>query len=360
MWREPETGVFAATRRVFVKLATSGRDHRLTAFLSAQTAARLAGVVGAAANTVAVPVAASALRVLWQQAFLPRLAAGLGLDVLYCPSYTVPLWSRCPRVVTVHDLIAWKRPDLCRLRNLLHLRALVHASVNAARMVMVPSEVVKRDLIEIFRTPEEKIRVMPWGVDLNIQRCDRDSARELVRGWYGIDSPFILFVGVLEPKKNLPSLLQATRRLGVLLVVVGAPGWGERRVRRVITREGPDVVRSLGFVPEERLSALYSAAEVFAFPSLIEGFGLPVVEAMACGTPVVTSDDPALRDTCGGAALHVPAQDVGALAACLRQVLEDPRRRAELAERGLRRAAEFTWERSVDVLLDSLRLAAEG
>ena len=298
-----------------------------------------------------VPARTRGRRVLWQQLDLPRMVRRLRADLLYCPCYTVPIRSRTPSVVTVHDLIAWKRPDLCRWLNVLHFRSLVGASVRRARRITVPTETVKRDLIEILRIREEKIRVVPWGVDLEIRPVERDLARRLVSRWYGIEGPFVLFVGGLEPKKNLSTLLLAMRALDVRLVVAGPSGWGERKTRRLLEAAGRNRCLHLGYVPVDRLGPLYSAADVFAFPSLIEGFGLPAVEAMACGAPVVASDAEALREVCGGAALHAPALDAAAWSEALRALLGDAQLQDRMIRAGRARAAEFTWDRTASLFL---------
>jgi glycosyltransferase involved in cell wall biosynthesis len=356
IWGGRESGVATSTRRLFLALRDTGRLD-LTAWVPERALPLLGD--GAGARLRALPERRRGRRVAWQQLALPRRCADARIDVLYCPCYTVPLRWRGPRVVTVHDLIALKRPDLCRPLNVLHFRMLVAPSVRAATRITTPTEAVRRDLVERLDVPEDKIDVVPWGVDLELASPPREMAAQRVREWYDLDGPFVLFAGGIEPKKNLDALVEATRSLDTTLVVAGPPGWGARETRRGLELLGPGRFRHVGFVDPERLGALYAAATVFAFPSWIEGFGLPVVEAMARGTPVVASDAPALTEVCGGAALHVPPGDPAALAAALRRVLEDTELREDLVRRGRRRAERFTWTRAAGAFMECLRRAAE-
>ena len=359
IWGGQETGVAVASRRLFLQVA-SQRDVRWTAFVPRRATSLVASAARIrSVRTVIQPDRSRGMRVLWQQRSLSKLARRHRVDVLYCPCYTAPLRNAPPVVVTVHDLIAWKRPDLCRPLNVLHFRLLVQASVRVARLVTVPTETVKQDLIERLGVPEEKIYVVPWGASLEFDALDGETARRRVQCHYGIDDPFILFAGSVEPKKNLSTLIEAVRRLDAQLILVGPSGWGERSTRRALQRIGPSRCRHLGFVPASRLVELYSGARVVAVPSLIEGFGIPAVEAMACGAPVVAADDPALREVCGGAAIHVPAEDPAALAEGLRRAAEPGDLREDLIRRGHARAAEFTWRRSGDRFLEVLHRAVD-
>lgn len=359
IWGGQERGVAAATRRLFTRLANITEDSHLTVFVS-RRASSVSFPDAARVERVRAEIDGRAGRIAWQQALLPHLAARHRFDVLYCPSYTVPLWCRVPLVVTVHDLIVWKRPEVCRALNVLHFRLLLGASVRRARRITVPTETVRRDLVEILDVSPEKIDVIPWGIDLEIQPIEKDMARTMIQSWYGIEGPFVLFLGALEPKKNVATLIEAAERTGMPLVVGGAASTADRRAGLLIQALEMKGGRYLGYVPMERLGALYSAAEVFAFPSLIEGFGLPVLEAMACGAPVVASDAPALREVSGEAALHVPAEDPIALSEALTRVLGDTSLRQSLIQRGRARAAQFTWDRSARLFLEALGRACQS
>jgi glycosyltransferase involved in cell wall biosynthesis len=215
---------------------------------------------------------------------------------------------------------------------------------------MCPSRATADELAAVGFDPS-RLRIVPWGV---AARPITAADRRRVAGAYGLPPRFVLFVGTVEPRKNLARLAEAVARLDppLPLVVAGAPGWG--------APASAGSAHFLGFVPASDLPALYASAAVFAYPSLHEGFGLPVVEAMSYGTPVVTSTDAATSEVAAGAAVLVDPADAGAIAAGIRAALADA---PELGRRGLARAAELTWERAaaatVDVYREAVALAAE-
>jgi glycosyltransferase involved in cell wall biosynthesis len=195
------------------------------------------------------------------------------------------------------------------------------------------------------------VMVIPEAANARYRQLDPDAVAPAL-GRYGVEPPYILYVGSLEKRKNLPRLLQAYARLrqdlpGWKLVIVGARKWKSAPIFDTLSRLGLEpYVHFTGFVEEDDLPALYNGADLFCFPSLYEGFGLPVLEAMACGTPVVTSSTSSLPEVAGEAALLVDPYDVEAIAAAMRRVLSDPELAQDLRARGLARAAQFTWERT--------------
>lgn len=282
---------------------------------------------------------------------LPLRAATGGVDLFHATNYVTPRVPGVPVVVTVHDLTLLRHPELGTpaLRRLVERAA---RSVREAARVIADSEATRRDVVELLDAPPDRVRVVPLGCDPRFSPGDAGAARRTVAAELGIAAPFVLHVGTVEPRKNLPALISAfaqarrARRLPQLLVLAGAPGWGVEPVRARIAAEGlAGVVRLTGPVSAAHLLALYRAADLFAFPSLYEGFGLPVVEAMACGTPVVTADVAALPEVAGGAALIVDPRDQAALAEALDRGLNDLEVRARLKAAGPARAAAFTWER---------------
>jgi glycosyltransferase involved in cell wall biosynthesis len=290
-------------------------------------------------------------RILFEEFRLRRHLEGF--DLLHAPGYCAPRQPGVPVVLTVYDTIAIRQPELAKRSNALHYRWRMPRSARAAARVIVPLECVADEVESCLRVDRDKIRVVPLGVDASLSPPHEDEV-EATRVQLGLERPYILFVGNLEPKKNLPALLRAFAQLvdaGVPhdLVLAGTPGWKCRDVLRLPEELGvAERVRMLGYVDGAHLRGLYGAADVFAFPSLVEGFGLPPLEAMACGTPVVTSDIPALRETAGDAAERVAPTDVEGLADALRRVLEDSDLRSHLREAGLRRAAEFTWPNTAE------------
>ncbi len=260
---------------------------------------------------------------VWYPLRLPALARRHRLDVLHCPTFRGPLAPlQCPLVVTVHDLAVLHHPETFNLWTRQYSRQCVPRVVRAARLVIAVSESTKAEVVELLRVPEERVRVVPNGVG---DAFGPDGPAE--------DGDYVLAVGTLEPRKNLQRLAEATRSLGVELRVVGEPGWG-----RVALGGG---VRLLGRVPDERLAALYRGARCLAYPSLHEGFGLPIVEAMACGAPVVTSRGGATEEVAGGAAVLVDPLDPRSIADGIERAAS---RREELRALGLSRARAFSWE----------------
>lgn len=301
------------------------------------------------------PTHVRAVRLAWEQAVFPgRLRAG-GFDLVHAPGYLAPLAARLPVVLTVYDLIALRFPAWCRPANRVNYALLLPPSVRKAAGIVVPSEATRRDLAARFPGAEARTAVIPLGIDAAFApRCD-PAAQARLRARYGLPPRFILFVGDLEPKKNLPRLIDAFRLLRAGggpdhgLVLAGHPSWGDAELRRRIAAAGlgGEVVLT-GFVPAADLPDLYGMADVLAFPSRYEGFGIPPLEAMACGVPVVASSAGALPEVVGDAGLLVDPDDEAALAGALRDALTRPDLRAELAARGRERAARFTWRRAAE------------
>lgn len=263
---------------------------------------------------------------LWYPVALPRRARGL--DVLHCPSFRGPLRSRTPLVVTVHDLAVLRHPDAFNRWTRTYSTVVVPRVVRAAERVIAVSEFTKRELVELLGVAEQKIRVVPNAV-----------AAPFVPEGPRAEGDYVLAVGTLEPRKNLPRLVDATRRAGLELRIVGARGWGDVDV------SAGDDVRFLGFVPDDELARLYRGALCVAYPSLYEGFGIPVLEALACAAPVVTSERSAMAEIAGDAAVLVDPRDVDAIAAGIAEAIA---RRDEFARLGPERARRYTWDASAE------------
>jgi glycosyltransferase involved in cell wall biosynthesis len=257
---------------------------------------------------------------LWYPFALGRRRDG---DVLHCPTYRGPLRSALPLVVTVHDLAVLRHPDAFNRWTRTYSPRVVPRVLAAARRIIAVSEFTRRELVELLRVPDEKIRVVPNGID-----------DEFTPEGPAADGEYVLAVGTLEPRKNLPRLVEAARRSGVELRVVGARGWGGVEV-------GGNGVRWLGEVTDADLARLYRGARCVAYPSLYEGFGIPVLEAMACGAPVVTSRGTAMEEIADGAAVLVDPSDPAELAAGIERAAAE---RETLVPRGLERARAFRWD----------------
>ena len=254
-------------------------------------------------------------------------------------------------VVTVHDAVPWTHPDTLTARGVRWHRAMVARAADRAEAIVVPSLAVADDLAGLFPAAGDKLRVVGHGVTAMEPPPDADRIRRDL----GLVDGYVLSVATLEPRKGLDVLVRAMASgpLGTAhLVVVGAPGWGAVDVGSVAAAAGlsPDRLHVLGSIDDYRLAAVLGGATVLAAPSRAEGFGLPVLEAMAAGVPVVVSDAPALVELVAGAGMVVPRDDVAGLAAALAQVLTDDRAAAELASRGHRRAQDFSWAAAAERL----------
>ena len=274
---------------------------------------------------------------VWYPVVLPRLASSRSLDVLHCPTFRGPLSPpECPLVVTVHDLAVLRHSETFNLWTRRYSRLCVPRVARAARLVIAVSEHTRRELVDLLAVPDEKIRVVPNGV---AETFGPSGAAE--------SGDYVLAVGTLEPRKNLERLAEATGRLGLGLRVVGAKGWGNVDL--------PAAARWLGEVSDEQLARLYRGALCLAYPSLYEGFGLPILEAMASGTPVVTSRGGATEEVAGGAAVLVDPLDPASIAAGIEEAVS---RRGQLAALGLERAAMFSWKETARATAEVYREAA--
>ena len=284
-----------------------------------------------------------------------------GVELFHATDHLLPKLSHARSVFTLHDTAYLRFPRYYLPRNRFYLRVMMPRFLQRADRVIAVSEFTRRDAIRMYRLNPEKIEVIPEGVEARF-KPDPDVTRvSAVRQRYSLPERFILNVGTIQPRKNLPTLLEAfaaarPRHPDVGLVIAGAKGWlYEGFFERLRALGLERVVRVTGHVPDEDLPALFNAAEVFAYPSVFEGFGLPPLEAMASGVPVLCSNSSSLPEVVGDAGLLLPPRDVGAWASGLGRVLEDARLRAELRERGLVRARLFDWDTAAGKTLEVYR-----
>jgi len=305
------------------------------------------------------------VRYVWMQTDAPRMLRDVGADFAVFPNYLAPLGAPCPYINIVHDLALIRTPEFFNTRKRLLVRALLPIVSQSAAAVGTVSEASRRDVVSMLSIPEHRVVMLPGAPHPS---CRPSSAAEItrVRNQYNLRRPYVLSVGTLEPRKNLPMLLQAFDRLlerkgtasaELDLVTIGGRGWRDSHLRAELERRLPNGrVHAIGYVPEADLVALYGGAEVLAYPSHFEGFGLPALEAMACGTPVVASDISALREVSAGAATLVPPGDEEALAASIAALVEDRQLHAAARERGLQRASAFGWTKTASALWEHARM----
>ena len=291
------------------------------------------------------------------------------VDLLHV-QYTAPPLAPCPVVATVHDLSFEHIPETFKLRSRVQLRVTVRATVRRAAHVIAPSEFTRRDLIETYKLDPARVTAIPLAVSPRLRRVEDAEGVARVRGRYGIAAEYVLAVGSIQPRKNLARLLRAYSALRRArgrsnlpqLVLVGKKAWLYGETLRAVEAEGlAGSVVLTGYVPEADLPALYSGALCFAYPSFYEGFGLPPLEAMSCGAPVLTGSLTSLPEVVGDAALTVDPFDVEALADALGRLIDDDALRASLRERGLQRARDFDWRDTARMtLLTYGRVAGEA
>jgi len=300
-------------------------------------------------------------------------------DVLFVPSHVLPLIHPRRCVVTVHDLGYHYHPEAHTLFQNLYLRWSTRYNARSATKVLADSDATRRDLMRYYRIPEERIVVVYPGRDEALTPVSNPQALHSVHSRYGLSKHYFLYVGTLQPRKNLVRLVEAFAALTVAiraaskqgeeggepvepqLVLAGAKGWLYAEIfDRARSLGLGDHVVFTGYVPDADLPALLSGALAFVFPSLYEGFGLPVLEAMACGTPVICSNASSLPEVGGDAALLVDPLDVDAWANAMQQILWDPGLRAALVERGMEQVQRVSWERGASEVLRVLEGVGRG
>lgn len=299
---------------------------------------------------IIVPVEHPALRIGWEVAALPVATRRDRLDVFHGTVNAVPAGIRAATAVTVHDLAFMKYPDQVTNKRYVYLKRMIVGSVNRADLVLTPSVATKNDIVDVFGTAPEKIVVTPLGVDARFRPVSAESIAT-VRRDFALERPYVLAVGTLEPRKNLPMLVRAFAALRTEiphdLVLAGPGGWLMDDIEQTIAESGiQGRVRRIGFADEGALVALYSGADLVAVPSIYEGFGLAVIEAMATGAPVLTSNVSSLPEVAGDAAVLVDPTNLESVVEGLRLGLGSNELRHRLRRAGPARAAGFTWERT--------------
>jgi glycosyltransferase involved in cell wall biosynthesis len=295
---------------------------------------------------------------------LPRAAARASVDLIHAPAYTAPFWAGVPVVLTIHDVSYERHPEWYPYRRDWMRRAFYRRSARAAARILTVSSFSASEICAAYAIAPDRVTVAPLGVDPAFGPADPAVSCELPAG---VTTPFLLHVGDMHERRNLAmlvdALFEARRHFGALpamsLVLVGSDrGVGDALCRIARAMGTPEAVVLLGGVSEDRLRTLYQCATALVYPSMYEGFGLPLIEAMASGTPVIASSAASIPEVVGDAALMLDPTDAASWADAIVRVVNDEGLRGRMREAGLRRASQFTWRRTAQLTLDVYRRAA--
>jgi glycosyltransferase involved in cell wall biosynthesis len=302
-----------------------------------------------------VPTSRPVARIAWEQTAGLSIARRYGLDLVHAPVNVAPALSGAPRVVTVHDLAFHLYPQQYPGAKQRYLRAMTRLSVRRAARVIAVSEATRRDVIRLYGADPQRVVTVPNGVGAEFRPMP-DAQTATFRRARQLPERFVLFLGTLQPRKNLETLLRAYARIaaetGWALVVAGAEGWGMTPIYALARELGvAESVRFVGYVAPDELPFWYNAAGMLVYPSFYEGFGLPALEAMACGTPVIAADNSALPEVVGDAGLLVGARDVDGFAHAITTLARDAPFRERLSQRGQLRAAGYGWRKTAELTL---------
>ena len=354
-------GVSRYTRSLVRGLLVRG-GHDYTLFVNDTVASDpFPGVPPTRTIRTALPTSRTPVRVLYEQTLLPLHSLRSRFQLTHSFLNVSPLFSAGAQVVTIHDLSYLTAPEAHPLRRRIYLGLFSRLSALRAGAVLADSQSTKRDLVRRFGVSPDKVWVVYPGVDPDMAPASEREIEQF-RARNGLPARFVLYLGTLEPRKNVDKLVRAfatLKRRGAYdggLVLAGGRGWGSEAIDAAIEEEGVgSEVRLAGYVSREDQALWYNAAQVFVYPSAYEGFGLPVLEAMACGVPVITSSVSSMPEVVGDAAVTVPPGSVDAIAEALDALVNSVSRREELRERGLARSSRFSWEIAADKCLQAYR-----
>jgi glycosyltransferase involved in cell wall biosynthesis len=347
----PKTGVGHYTAQLAHALAAIAPEHEFRlVYPSSFPAASFHFDSSPPRNLGSVRVPVGPIRKHWWSIGLPRYIARERIQLFHGTNYDVPLWRGSRTVLTIHDLSLLLHPETHERRSVARAKRRLPVMARAADAIVVPTEAIKQEVCEHLPAGEQKVFVVPEAAREFFQPIDFAETKA-TRQRLGIGDEFILTVGTVEPRKNIPALVTAFERLllrdlkrQLQLVIAGGKGWlsGPSFAAIGSSRVAGQIVLT-GYLQDEALRDLYSSCRVFVYPSLYEGFGLPPIEAMACGAPVIVSDIPALIESTGGAARIAAARDPDELAQAMSEVVNDDDERAALIKAGRQRAAELSW-----------------
>ena len=348
----PKTGVGHYTAQLAHALAEIAPEHEFRLVYPSSFPA-IDSDSSAFPNFHSVRVPVGPIRKHWWSVGLPAYIRRERIQVFHGTNYDVPLWRRCRTVLTIHDLSLLLHPETHERRSVARAKRRLPLMARTADAIVVPTEAIKREVCERLRVAEEKVFSVPEAAREFFRPVPIGDTRA-TRERLGIGDEFILTVGTIEPRKNIPTLVDAFERLRLLesnrqlqLVIAGGEGWlSGSSFEAIRSSTAADRIVLTGYLEDEALRDLYSSCRVFVYPSLYEGFGLPPLEAMACGAPGIVSDIAALLESTGGAARTADARNPDDLAHAISDLLNDDAKRAALIEAGRKRVTELSWKKT--------------
>jgi glycosyltransferase involved in cell wall biosynthesis len=338
------------------RLPSARHQHRYTVFLGDREAAQ--SLRDLETRVTSLPTARPAARIFWEQVLQPMQLVREGVDLLHSLAFVQPIFLTCPGVVTIYDLSFILFPERLHPLRRLYLRWGTRRSAREARRIIAISHSTKQDIVRLLGVAETKVDVVSCGVDEDFQPIEDPQLLDDFRLKRRLPQRIILFVGTIEPRKNLVTLLKAYALLGQKsqlppLVIGGPKGWHHQEVFAAV--EELDLRESVmfpGYISRQELPLWYNAADCLVYPSLYEGFGLPPLEAMACGTPVITSNASSLLEVVGDAGMLVSPSSVEEIANAMHRVLTDDDLRTQMSEKGLSRSRDFSWRRAAELTVE--------
>ncbi len=309
---------------------------------------------------IEVNITSRLARLTWEQTILPTMINRYKIDVFHSPHYTVPFRAKVKKVVTFHDMTFFSHPEYHLKLKVQFFRRIIPRAAKMADQIISNSKNTKNEIIKFLNVDGQKITVTHFAIDKNRYKpIPKGQVKEQIKKKYDIKDEYILFVGTLEPRKNIASLVNNFFRLkenGLFpgkLVLAGGKGWGFSEIQKIIKDHhfGKDVLL-VGYVPEDDLPFLFNGATVFVYPSYYEGFGIPPLEAIACGTPTITSNISSIPEIMGEAAVLINPQRSDRLYQSLSSLVQNKAERERLRKAGLQRAEHFTWEKTARETLE--------
>jgi glycosyltransferase involved in cell wall biosynthesis len=347
-------------------LAELNSDHQFVVFAHHSRLSLFGDCPNQLVQWISVKDKPPALRFAWEQIMLPGLANRLDLDILHSLHYTSPRKLGCASVVTFHDMTFFLYPQFHTLSKRWLFPIMIRSSARTSTAIAVVSETTRRDTIKILNVPPGKIHTTPNGISPAFRKITDSTQMDACRKKYNLPEKFILYLGTIEPRKNLPLLLRAYHQFvqentSHPLVIAGKRGWMYDQVLETVKKLRLETsVYFTGYIAREDLPVIYNLAEVLVYPSIYEGFGLPPLEAMACGTPVIVTEISTNQEHVGEAGFYFPPEDEMALVQALRTLLNNPDLQADLSGRGRERARQFTWQNCARATLEMYQKVASS